>query len=151
MVELTGDDLSIFSNFESITKVMPSDYLSTENTLIFLVSAESLGRAIGKRGANIEKLKNIFRKKVVIVGDSNDPEDFLRSFFGNIRIYSIEMRDIMGEKNYIITIDEKDRGIAIGRDGERVKAAKTLLKKKFNSTVHIRTKRPSINMGGPGE
>ena len=38
MVELTGDDLSMFSNFEGITRVMPSDYLVTETTIIFLVS-----------------------------------------------------------------------------------------------------------------
>jgi N utilization substance protein A len=145
-VELSGDDLNFFSNFEKITHVMPSDYLATENTLIFLVNMESLGKAIGKGGSNVEKLKRLFRKKVVVVGDSKDPEIFLKSFFGNIKIYSIEMRDVMGEKNYMMIIDEKDRGIAIGRDGERIKAAKTLLKKKFNSTVHVRTRRPQIDM-----
>ena len=141
MVELTGDDLNIFSNFENITHVMPSDYLSTESSIIFLVGAESLGKAIGKGGANIEKLKRIFRKRVIIIGDSADPEGFLRSFFGNITIDNIEIRDVMGDKAIILTVDEKDRGIAIGRDGERIKAAKVLLKKKFNATVHLRTRR----------
>ncbi len=143
-MELTGDDLSMFSNFEKITHVMPSDYLTTESSIIFLVGQESLGKAIGKQASNIKKLAAVFRKRVIIVADSNDPEGFVRNFFGNIAIHDIEIRDVMGEKNIMMTIEEKDRGIAIGRDGERIKAAKSFLKKKFNATVHIRTRRSVI-------
>ncbi len=144
MVELTGDDLNIFSNFERITRVMPSDYLSTETSMIFLVSQDSLGKAIGKQAANIEKLRTLFRKRVIIVADSHDAEGFVRNFFGNINIHNIEIRDVMGEQAIMLTIDEKDRGIAIGRDGERIKAAKAFLKKKFNATVHLRTRRTAF-------
>ncbi|MEW6721655.1 MAG: NusA-like transcription termination signal-binding factor [Candidatus Micrarchaeota archaeon] len=143
-MELTGDDLSIFSSFEKVTRVLPSDYLSTEGTMIFLVSQDSLGKAIGKNASNIEKLKSMFRKRVIVIADSDDPEMFVRNFFGNIAIHGIEIRDVMGEKNIMLTIDEKDRGIAIGRDGERIKAAKSFLKKKFNATVHLRTRRTAI-------
>jgi len=144
MVELTGVDLSMLSNFEGVTHVMPSDYLNSETSIIFLVSAESLGKAIGKKAVNIEKLKTIFRKRVIIVADSDDPEIFLRNFFGNIHIFNTEIRDVMGEKYIILMIEEKDRGIAIGRDGERIKAAKVFLKKKFNATVQLKTRRTVI-------
>jgi N utilization substance protein A len=144
MVELNEDDLNIFSSFEKVTRVMPTDYISTPTSIVFLVSQDSLGRAIGKKASNIEKLRRYFRKRVIVVADSDDPEGFLRSFFGNVTISDIESRNVMGEIAMIITVDEKDRGIAIGRDGERIKAAKALLKKKFNATVHLRTRRESI-------
>ncbi len=144
MVELTEDDLNIFSNFEKITRVIPADYVLTETSLVFLVDMPFLGKAIGKKASNIEKLKNLFKKRVVIVGDSKDPELFLRSFFGNIQIQDIEIRDIMGEKAIVITVDEKDRGIAIGREGERIKSAKLLMKKKFDATIHLKTRRSAI-------
>jgi len=147
MVELTEDDLNIFASFERITRVMPKDYIRTETTAIFLVDPASLGKAIGAKGANIEKLKKVFRKRVVIVGDSDDPETFIRNFFGNIRIYHIESRNVMGEESLMMTVDERDRGIAIGRDGERIKAAKAFLKKKFKATVHIRTRRAERGAG----
>ncbi len=140
-IELTGDDLSIFSSFEKIAHTMPKDYLTTENFMIFLVQQDQLGRAIGAKGANIEKLRRTFNKKVVIIGDSPDPEGFIKSFFGNVNILGIEERNIMGESNFLVTVDEKDRGIAIGRDGERIKAAKTLLLKKFKATIQLRTKK----------
>jgi NusA-like KH domain protein len=144
MVELTEDDLSIFSNFEKVTHIMPSDYINTESSILFLVDQQALGKAIGKNASNIRKLGEIFRKRVIVVADSPDMEIFVRNFFGNIKIVDMEVRDVMGEKAIMLTIEEKDRGIAIGRDGERIKAAKTLLKKKFNATVHIRTRRTVI-------
>jgi len=141
MVELTEDDLNMFSNFEKVTRVMPKDYLATETSLIFLVDADMLGKAIGKKASNIEKLKHVFRKRVIVLADSDDPEAFLRSFYGNVTIHTIEVRNIMGESAIILVIDEKDRGIAIGKNGDRVKAAKTLLKKKFNATLQLKTRR----------
>jgi N utilization substance protein A len=143
-VELTGDDLSMFSNFEKITHVMPSDYLNTETTIIFLVSPDSLGKSIGKNAQNIQKLGLVFRKRVIIIADSEDMELFIRNFFGNIAILDMDIKDIMGEKNVTLIIDEKDRGIAIGRSGERIKAAKSFLKKKFNATVSVKTRRGTI-------
>ena len=141
MVELTSEDLSYFSNFEKITGVMPVDYINTETILIFLVDMKELGKAIGIKGTNIERLKMTMRKKVVVVADSNELETFVRQFFSNIGIVSVEIRDVMGEQNVILTVEDKDRGIAIGKEGERIKAAKLLLKKKFNATVMIRTRR----------
>lgn len=147
MVELNEKGLKYFNEFERITRVMPSDYLESENGIIFLVNLLQLGRAIGKKGANVSKLKERFRKKVVVIGDSKDPEIFVRNFFNNVEIVNIEIANVMGEQNIVLTVDEKDRGIAIGKAGERIKAAKEFLKKKFNATIVLRTKRSDM---GPG-
>jgi len=140
-VEISSEDLSYFSIFEKITGVMPLDYLNTESMLLFLVDATELGKAIGKKGFNIEKLKSALRKKVIIIANSNELEPFVRNLFSNIGIISIEVNNIMGEQAVVLTVEEKDRGIAIGKDGERIKAAKLLLKRKFNATLHLKTRR----------
>ncbi len=144
MVELTGEDLTFFSKFESVTGVMPSDYVAQENVLTFLVEPNRLGKAIGKKGANIEKLGKIFRKKVVISADSKDLEEFVKGFFSNVSIQNVEVRKVMNESAVILIIDEKDRGIAIGRGGDRIKTAKSFLKTKFNATIHLKTRRSAI-------
>ena len=141
MIELDDKGLNYFTQFEKVTQVMPSDYLETSGWLLFLVDLPQLGKAIGKKGVNVKKLAEMFRKKVVVIGDSKDPEIFVRSFFNNVGIVNIEIIDVMGEKNIVLTVNENDRGIAIGREGERIKAAKELLKKKFNATIVLRTKR----------
>lgn len=140
-MEFTGKDLEYLSKFESVTGVMPSDYLSSGGLLVFLVEPEKMGKSIGKKASNISRLRRIFGSRVVIVPDSDEPESFVRSFFNNISIHEIEVREAMGEKLVVLIIDEKDRGLAIGRNGERIKAAKTLLKKKFNSGLQLKTRR----------
>lgn len=147
VVELNEKGLKYFTEFEKVTRVMPSDYLETDNGLVFLVDLVSLGKAIGKKGANVKRLKDLFRKKVVVIGDSNDPEIFVRNFFNNVSIDNIEIANVMGESNIVLTVDEKDRGIAIGREGERIKAAKQFLKKKFKATIVLRTKRQDFGHG----
>ena len=147
MLELDARGLNFFTNFEKITGVMPVDFLENDNGLIFLVDQLKLGKAIGKKGVNIKKLKELFRKRVVIIGDSKDPELFVRSFFSNIEITAVEIANVMGESNIVLTVDEKDRGIAIGKEGERIKAAKEFLKKKFKATIVLRTSRPAISRG----
>ncbi|MBI5224028.1 NusA-like transcription termination signal-binding factor [Candidatus Micrarchaeota archaeon] len=144
MIELSAKDLSIITNFEKITRIMPSDYVETENFMIFLVPPNSLARSLGPKGANVPKISKMFKKKIIIIKDADTPEQFLKNFFLNIQVYGYEERDVMGENNILLTIDEKDRGIAIGKAGERIKAAKVFLKKKFNATVQIRTRRPNI-------
>ncbi|MFH1221908.1 MAG: NusA-like transcription termination signal-binding factor [Candidatus Micrarchaeota archaeon] len=146
-MELTERGLSFFTTFEGLTGVMPNDYVESVGMVVFTVDQEKLGKAIGKNGVNINKLKLKFKKRILVVGDSADPEAFVRSYFNNINIMSLEVRDVMSEKALMITLDEKDRGIAIGRDGERIKSLKELLKKKFNMTAHIRTRRV-IDIGG---
>jgi N utilization substance protein A len=144
MVELTSEDLNFFSMFEKLTGVMPTDFLSNETGIYFLVPINELGKAIGKKGANIEKLKGAVRKKVVIVPDSNDLEEFVKGFFSNVEIINVEVREAMGERAVFLTVAEKDRGIAIGKAGERIKTAKTFLKKKFNSTISLHTRKTDI-------
>ena len=102
-MELTGEDLNFFSEFERIVRVMPRDYYLSDSLLVFLVDLKYLGKAIGKKGSNIPKLRSVFRKNVVILGDSPDPEIFLGSMFNNVKIFSIEVLDVMNEKNIIFT------------------------------------------------
>jgi N utilization substance protein A len=140
-MELTERELSFFSIFEAITRMMPSDFVESGEMLIFVVEQPKLGQAIGKNGSNINKLKERFKKRILIVADSDDAATFIRNFFNNTNILSIEQMDIMNEKTFVVTVDEKDRGIVIGRSGERIKSLKTLLKKKFNASIHLKTRR----------
>ena len=140
-IELTEKDLGYFSKFGEITRVMPSDYVISGDLIVFLVDPFKLGKAIGKNAINIKKMNKIFGKKVVIVPDSDDIEAFLRSFFMNINILDIDIREAMGERLATVIVDEKDRGIAIGKGGDRIKALKELLKRKFNATLKLKTRR----------
>jgi N utilization substance protein A len=140
-VELTGEDLKLLTLFESVTGVMPSDMIILEGGIVFLVDAPSLGKAIGKKGANIARLRMKLNKNVLVSRDGDNPESFLRGFFNNVEILSFEVREAPGQKVAFITIPDTQRGIAIGKGGMRVKAAKAFLKRKFGADLSLKTRR----------
>lgn len=143
-MEFTGEELQLFDFFSKQTGVEALDLERTEYGLVFLVSKENLGRAIGKNGATIERLRKSLRQNTFIYADSDQLEEFVRNLFNNVSIENIEVREAMGDKAVFLTVAEKDRGIAIGKEGQRIKVAKLLLKKKFNSTISIKTRRAVI-------
>jgi len=139
--DLTTDDLAFLSLFGDMIHVSPLDYVDTGPAITFLVDARDLGKAIGKGAENLKKLRKVFNKVVVIISRYNNPEKFTKSFFKNVRIIDIEIREAMGEKTLFLSIDERDRGIAIGREGSRIKTFKEFLKRLFKMTLIMKAKR----------
>ncbi len=127
------------------------DFEKTEFGLVFLVQKQDLGRAIGKHGSTLERLRRAMKQNVFVYADSPDLEEFVRNLFNNIEINSVEIREAMGEKAVFLHVPEKDRGFAIGKDGMRIKIAKQLLKRKFNATISVKAKRGVIEMPQPGQ
>ena len=141
-MEITGEDLKLINLFESVTGVIPQDMEKVGDGIVFLVDESSLGKAIGKKGANIQKLKQKLRNMNVLISmDANGPEEFLRKFFNNIDILEYELREAPGQKVAFITIPDSQRGIAIGKAGIRIKASKAFLKRKFGVDLNLRTRR----------
>jgi len=143
-MEIGETELFYLTEFEKITRVMPSDVVEVDQCLFFLVPKQTLGKAIGKKGCMIPKLEKKFKKKVLIFADSNDPEGFIRNFFNNVKPVQIEVRDAMGEKGIFFSIHESERGITLGKGGARIKAARKFLEKKFKAKLYLKTKRTGV-------
>jgi len=143
-MEIGETELFYLSEFEKITQVMPSDVAEVDGSLFFLVPKILLGKAIGKKGIMISKLEKKFKKKVLIFADSDEPEEFIRNFFNNVKPTEIEVRDAMGEKGVFFSINEAERGIALGKGGARIKAARKFVEKKFNAKLYLKTKKSAI-------
>ncbi|MCX6768792.1 MAG: hypothetical protein NTY83_03065 [Candidatus Micrarchaeota archaeon] len=56
-MEISQDDLGIINLFASICGVIPTDMVKEGKNYIFLVDPMFLGKAIGKEGANIKRLR----------------------------------------------------------------------------------------------
>lgn len=137
MVELTNDDIKCISMFESITGAAVRDCVIADSAVVFLVAPGDLGRAIGKKGANITRVRQAFSRQVLVFEDLDDLEQFVRQLLAPIPITHINMHEKMETKTVYITVDEKDRGTAIGRGGERIKLYRTLLMRKFKCDLRL--------------
>jgi N utilization substance protein A len=137
MVELSNDDLKCIAEFESITGASVKDCLITEGAVAFIVAHGDLGRAIGKKGANITRVRQAFARQVLVFEDSEDMEQFIRNLFGQIAVKSINVHEKMESKTAFVSVEEKDRGSAIGRDGERIKLGRALLQRRFGCDLRL--------------
>ena len=123
MVELSKDDMKCISSFEQITGAMVKDCLITDTAVAFIVAAGDLGRAIGKKGANITRVRQMFARQVLVFEDSDSMEQFIRNLFGAIPVRNINVHEKMESKTAFVQVDEQDRGTAIGRNGDRINKA----------------------------
>ncbi len=132
-IKLGGNEIRFISLFESITGAVAQDCIIDEDRIIFIVKAGNIGMAIGKKGINIKRVRDFLQKPIEIVEFAQAPEEFIKNTLAPARIMLIsitERRD--GKKIAMVTVNEKDRGIAIGKNGKNVARARLLARRHYN-------------------
>jgi transcription termination/antitermination protein NusA len=132
-IKLGGNEIRFISLFESITGAVAQDCIIDEDRVIFIVKAGNIGLAIGKKGINIKRVRDFLQKPIEIVEFAQAPEEFIKNTLAPARIKLIsitERRD--GKKIAMVTVNEKDRGIAIGKNGKNVARARLLARRHYN-------------------
>ena len=120
--------MQYMSLFEGITKSKIKDCISTEDFLIFIVNENEAAKAIGKKGVNVKRLQEMFKKKIKIVEFSNDKLKFIKNFIAPLKAQEIK------EENNIVFIkgdDNKTRGLLIGRNAKNLEGLKNIVKRHF--------------------
>jgi N utilization substance protein A len=118
--------------FESITGAGVKDCVvnSEANKVILVVKKGDMGLAIGKGGSNITKVKDMIRKDIEVVEHSTDAKEFIENLFRPAEIKSVELlTDDDGKSCAYVAVLTKQKGIAIGKNGERIKKVKLLVKR----------------------
>ncbi|MGB3460163.1 MAG: NusA-like transcription termination signal-binding factor [Halobacteriota archaeon] len=121
--------------FESITGAGVKDCVvnSEANKVILVVKKGDMGLAIGKGGSNITKVKDMIRKDIEVVEHSTDAKEFIENLFRPAEIKSVELlTDDNGKSCAYVAVLTKQKGIAIGKNGERIKKVKLLVKRNLS-------------------
>ncbi|HQT44965.1 MAG TPA: NusA-like transcription termination signal-binding factor [Candidatus Micrarchaeota archaeon] len=140
MVELTSDHLKCMSLFEQMTSAIALDCLIDPNAFVFVVKQGDLGKAIGKKGASINRARTAFGKSVFVVEDADSIEQFIKNMFSNVQVTGINVHEKMNARVAYVTVDEKDRGASIGKSGERIKLNRSLLMRRYGCDLRIVSK-----------
>ena len=140
MVELTSDHLKCMSLFEQLTGSIVLDCLIDEAAFVFVVKQGDLGKAIGKKGASINRTRTAFGKHVYVVEDADSIEQFIKNMFANITVTDINIHDKMNTRTAYVTVSDRDRGASIGKSGERVKLNRTLLLRRYGCDLKLLSK-----------
>jgi N utilization substance protein A len=133
-IRLTSDEMRYIALFENITGAIATDCIIDDerNRIILIVKRGEVGLAIGKHGSRIKLLKRMTRKDIEIVEHSDNPEDFIKNSFAPARIKEIRITDRLDNRKVaVVTVENQDKGIAIGRNGRTAERTRFLAKRYF--------------------
>ncbi len=125
-MKLDTELIKLINLFEEVTKAKVKDCFENNERLVFVVKDVDVLRAIGKNAANIKKVENMLKKRIKIVGYSEEITKFVRSFIAPLKADSIEFVDGIV---YIKSIDTRVKGLLIGRN-----------KKNLNNLIEVAKK-----------
>jgi N utilization substance protein A len=101
--------------------------------VIFVIKEGEAGIAIGKGGKNIALLEKITGKKYEVVEFSDDPAQLIKNALKPANIKEIRItRKLDGNMIAVVSVDGKDKGIAIGKNGRNAEKVRFLAKRYFN-------------------
>jgi len=134
-IKITCDEMRYIALFESISGASVKDCIIDEEQgrAIFIVSQGQVGVAIGRGGRNIHTLEKMTGKKHEIIEYSDDPVQFIKNALKPAMVREVRVSERTdGKKMAVVTINPKDKGIAIGKNGKNAERLRFLAKRYFN-------------------
>ncbi|HIH77697.1 MAG TPA: NusA-like transcription termination signal-binding factor [Halobacteria archaeon] len=122
-IKLKTEELRYIALFEQITNAKVIDCVIDDETVIFVVENGEMGLAIGKGGININRVKKALDMPVEVIEYSENAEEFIKKSFYPVHIKKIKISDDKNKKIAFIDVAAENKGLAIGKNGKRIKKA----------------------------
>ncbi len=133
-IKFTNTEMKHIALFESVTGAMVRDCIIDEdfNRIIFVIKEGEAGIAIGKRGKNLSLLEKMTGKKHEVIEYSEDPSQFIKNALKPARVREIRISERPdGKIAAVVSVEPKDKGIAIGKNGKNAEKIRFLAKRYF--------------------
>lgn len=128
-IKFSANEIRFIALFENMTGAMVKDcIIDDENSKVtFVVKNGNMGLAIGKGGNTVSKVKRAVGRGVEIIELSDDSDQFIRNLLSPAELQSVKItKNKKGEKIAIVTADNTNKRIAIGKNGINIQRAKLL-------------------------
>ena len=133
-IRFTGREMRCIALFESITGATARDCIIDDglNRIIFTVKEGDAGTAIGRRGKNIRLLEKMTGKKHEIIEYSENPIQFIKNALKPAQVKEIRItKRPNGKTIAVVSVNPRDKGVAIGKNGRNAERARFLVKRYF--------------------
>jgi N utilization substance protein A len=134
-IKITCDEMRYIALFESVSGASVKDCIINEGQgrAIFIVKQGQVGVAIGRGGRNIHTLERMTGKKHEIIEYSEDPQQFIKNALKPAAVREVRITERMdGKKMAVVTVNPKDKGVAIGKNGKNAERLRFLAKRYFD-------------------
>ncbi len=129
MAEVTFDEKTIryVALFQDTTRTTVVDCVDAGDRLIFVVKEGDIGKAIGKGGEHVAKLKRRINKDIHVVEYATTPERFVANVFRNYDVKKVDIEQRGDVTHATVTVDSSKKGRAIGKDGRNLRVSRDLI------------------------
>ncbi len=134
-IKITCDEMRYIALFESVSGASVKDCIIDEEQerAIFIVNQGQVGIAIGRGGRNIHTLERMTGKKHEIIEYSEDAVQFIKNALKPAAVREVRVTERMdGKKMAVVTVNPKDKGVAIGKNGKNAERLRFLAKRYFD-------------------
>ena len=131
-IKITENEMKFIQLLQNMTGATVVDCIVDDKTIMFTVKKGEVGLAVGKGGEKIKRFRNMTNKQVEIYEYMNEPDKFIKNALKPAKIKDIRLVDRMeGKKIAMVNVEPRDKGIAIGKNGDNIKKIRFLAKRYF--------------------
>ena len=133
-IRLTADEMRYIALFESMTGATAKDCLIDNdlNKIIFVTKEKEAGLAVGRNGSKVKMLRKMTGRNIEIIEYADNIQEFIKNAFIPARVKEIRVAERLDHRKIaVVKVDERDKGLAIGRGGERADRVRQLAKRYF--------------------
>lgn len=131
-IKITENEMKYMALLENMTGATIVDCIVDDDTIIFAVKKGEVGLAVGRGGEKIKRFRKMTNKQVEIFEYFDDPTKFIRNALKPAKVKEIRLVDrTNGGRIAMVTVVTKDKGIAIGRNGQNIKKIRFLANRYF--------------------
>jgi len=134
-IRLSDEEMRYITLFESITGATAKDCIidNDANRIIFVIKKGDMGMAIGRNGVNVKRATKLIGRPVELVEAGDTPEELIKNALFPAKVYAVKIsKDTSGRLVAHVAVDPKDKGLAIGKDGLKIRRARILAKRYFD-------------------
>lgn len=119
--------------FESLTGVTAVDCIDDEagDRLVFVVERGEMGAAIGPGGETVDELEAQLGRDVRLIENADTAEVFVANALAPAAVYGVTISE-NDETVAYAEVDDADKGVAIGPDGQNIALARQLAARHFD-------------------
>lgn len=128
-IKLSTEGLRYITLFEDLTKATVKDCIIDEGRIIYVIKEGDMGAAIGRNGDHINRVKKTVDKHIDLVEYSDEPAVFIRNAFSPVMVRSVNIVDRNSKRLAYVEVSNKDKGLAIGRNGKNIEKVKLVAKR----------------------
>ena len=120
-VTFTGDTLRYASLFQDVTRTTVVDCLDTPDRIVYVVQKGDIGRAIGKKGENVAKLRRLMNRDILVVEYADDAETFIANVFRNYKVKKVAIEQRGDVSHATVTVETSMKGKALEEISSRIR------------------------------